>query len=369
MSEDTPDQLVLAVQALDKSFNHWVKHSKDDDFPPSLIKAIGVIGVLVTTGFPKDDRLVGLYAACVRMAGAFQAVEQEESGSARKLVAEIERVCEYLDAVEQAEVAPVQSVKSMLDEYKQDPKRYTWVARAFGEFDADEDVWRGPFFTRTGVPNQAAIEKEATEPGSILGENYQPAAHKLKMERLRAAAVKQLAGLQAGLFRPEGGAHPEKASILEQLQDGQYADVIARVSKVPLAEVLKVASDNGIKVKNRDDDIAESLGSITAKPELEAYGYEATTYDEPVDTGIDDEDVPYDVDTTDDGEPDPFDLDNVVEPEKITSEELSNIAAELYAENNDVTAQDIMAAAVQRTRKTVSRQQVAPLMKKLRQGV
>jgi hypothetical protein len=364
------DDLVVAVRALDKAYSHWVKHSKDDDFPPSLIKTIGVIGVLVTAGFPKDDRLVQLYMACCTLAGAYQEVISETPGSERKLLAGIETVVKFLDAHEQEEDAPPQSVASMLKEYGSASQRYVWIARAYGEYDADEDMWNGPFFNRHGIPNEGLIEKEGKNPGSVLGENYQPSSQKIKMARLKAAALKQLAGLQAGLFRPEGGAKPEKATVLEMLQDGQYADVISRVKKVPLDDVLKVAKENGIPIVSRDAVLSAAAVENDVNPIAEARGYVKPqfTEEEPFDDYDDDAEESFDVDTT---VSDPMDeIDSMPQPvsEKMTSEELSEFALQMLAEDSETTAHEILAAAVTKTGKTASRQMLAPILKKL-QGV
>jgi hypothetical protein len=364
------DDLVVAVRTLDKTYSQWVKHSKDDDFPPALIKAVGVISALVTAGFPKDDRLVQLYLACCTLAGAYQEVISESPGSERGLLVAIESVVKFLDAHEQEEEAPPQSVASMLKEYGTASQRYVWVARAYGEYDADEDLWRGPFFNRSGVPNESLIEKEAKTPGSVLGENYQPSSQKIKMARLKAAALKQLASLQAGLFRPEGGAKPEKASVLEMLQDGQYPDVISRIKKVPLEDVLQVAKANGIAVVSRDAVLSAAAIENDVKPLDEARGYVKPQFTEEEPFGdYDDDAESFDVDTTADFDP-MDDIESTPQPvsEKMTSEELSEFALQMLAEDSETTAHEILAAAVTKTGKTASRQMLAPILKKL-QGV
>jgi len=360
------DDLVEAVKTLDKAYLRWTK-SKDDDFPEYLATICAGISCLVTTGFPKDDRLVGLYTSCIALAAAYQGVLEENPGSELALIGAIESVRKHLDTIEQEDEAPVQSVASMLSEWKGSPLRYQWVAKAFGEYDGDEDKWRGPFFNGNGVPRQDLIEKEAATPGSVLGENYRPASIRLKAERMRAAALKRLQGLQAGLFRPEGGAKPEKATVLEMLQDGQYADVISRVKKVPLSEVLEIAKANGVTVASRDDVLGRAALESQADPKLEALGYVKPSYDDPDDLPLDDDDdQPFDVDTT--VESDPFDIDDepVMVSQKITPEELSEFVLQYLAENEDASMHDILGAAVTSTGKDVSRQMLTPILKKLR---
>jgi hypothetical protein len=256
--EPKTDSLIEAVRCLDKAFSIWEKSPDEDEFSPNLLSSAATVAAIVTTGFPKDDRLVQLYLASARLAGALQDVYLEVDGSPRRLLAEIEAVITHLNAVEVETEAPAISVKALLEEFKGQSQRYMWIAKQSGEYDADKDLWSGPFFSKTGVPRGDLIEKEGQQPGSVLGENYRPISARLKAERVRAAAMKQVANLQAGLFRPEGGAVKEKATVLEMLQEGQYPDVIARVKGVPLNEVLRVAADNGIKPKSREDDLQQA---------------------------------------------------------------------------------------------------------------
>lgn len=367
-AEPLVDDLVVAVRTLDKAYEHWVRDSKDDDFPPVLVKAVGVVCTLVTTGFPKDDKLIGLFMSCCTLASAYQDVLQESPGSARRLVECIEAVVKFLDSVEQHEEVPVQSVASMLKDYGTASQRYLWVAKAYGEYDVDADIWRGPFFSRTGIANQSLIDKEASAPGSVLGENYQPQSHKVKTARVKAAAMKQLASLQAGLFRPEGGKVPEKASVLDLLQDGQFPDVIARVKGVTVAEVVRIAKENGVKVEYRDSVLDRASLDASSDPMAEARGYQKPRFDEAEDfDDYDDDPVSVPVES-DQADPDPMDIDDVPQQvsEKMTSEELTEFTLQMLSEDDGVTAHEILAAAVTATGKTASRQMLAPILKNLR---
>lgn len=364
------DDLVSAVRLLDKAYQKWLSTDDDSEFPPTLVKAISVVAAIVTTGFPKDDRLVSLFLSCANLATAFQDVINEVPGSARTTVAAIESVCKFLDAHESQEDAPQQSVASLLAEWKNQPNRYLWVARQFGEYDADADIWRGPFFNRAGVPLPNLIEKEAASAGSVLGENFQPSAQAVKNARIKAAALKQLANLQAGLFRPEGGAVPEKASVLDQLRDGQYPDVIARVSKVPIADVLRIAKENGITPTTRDEDLGRAALEAFSDPIAEASGFVKPSYDDqvPDDFADDDDNHPFDVDnteeTTDDlaGVP----IAQTIEPGKLTTAELEQFTLDYLSEHESATAQDVLIAAVETTGKSASRQMLTPILKKIR---
>jgi len=360
------EPLIVAVRTLDKAFARWWKSKDDTDFPPELVSAISVVCSLVTTSFPKDDRLMDLYLCCLKLANAFQSVIEEEPNSERLVIGAIELVVKNLDAIDQEEEAPQQSVQSMLAEWKNSSQKYLWVARAFGSYDAEEDTWEGPFFTR-GIPDQRKIDRESENPGSVLGDGFQPKSSQLKAARIKADAMKQLANLQAGLFRPEGGAKPEKATVLEMLRDGQYPDVVSRVKGVSVNEVLAMAKEHGISVSTRETDLGAAALESSSDPIAEARGYKKPTF-EPADDAIqddddypDDDDQPFDVDTTADVESEPARV-----ASKISTQELEDFTLSFLAENNDATMHEILGAAVTQTGKDVSRQMLAPILKKLR---
>jgi len=365
------EPLVVAVRTLDKAFARWWKSKDDNDFPPELVSAISVVCSLVTTSFPKDDRLMDLYLCCLKLANAFQSVIEEEPNSERLVIGAIELVVKNLDAIDQEEEAPQQSVSSMLAEWKNASQKYLWVARAFGSYDAEEDAWEGPFFTR-GIPDQRKVDREAAEPGSVLGDGFKPKSSQLKAARIKADAMKQLANLQAGLFRPEGGAKPEKATVLELLRDGQYPDVISRVKGVSVNEVLAVAKEHGIAVSTRETDLGSAALESSSDPIAEARGYKKPTF-EPADDDFndddysDDDDQPFDVDATAESDHlDAVDDAPVRVSSKISTQELEDFTLSFLAENNDATMHEILGAAVTQTGKDVSRQMLAPILKKLR---
>jgi hypothetical protein len=365
--EPKVDDLVSAVRTLDRAHRKW-QNSDEDRFPEYLVAACGAVSVLVTSGFPKDDRLIGLFLASVNLANSYQAVLLEEDGSERGLMAAIEKTTAHLDSIDAADEAPPQSAASMMVDWKTAPQRYTWIARAFGEYDADADLWSGPLFAKNGTPRQDLIDKEVETPGSVLGDNYRPASQRLKVERLRTAAMKQLANIQAGLFRPEGGAVPEKATVLEMLQDGQFADVIAKVKRVSIAEVLEIARANGIAVSNREEVLSRASNESHSNPMAEARGYKKPSFDdEPVDDFYADDDQDLDVDTTED----PLDVIANEPPRvagKITKEELSEFVLGFLSENPEASQHDILAAAVTTTGKDVSRQMLTPILKQLKEA-
>jgi len=373
MSDEKTEQadgLVLAVRALDKAYSNWMRSENEDDFPPALVQAVGVVCALVSTSFPKDDRLMALFMSCTQLAAAFQGVIEEEPGSARGLVQGIENVLKHLGAHEQEQEVPLVPVATMLHEYKNSSQRYMWIAKAYGDYDTDFDIWKGPFFSSSGVVLSHLIEKEAATPGSVLGDDFKPMGAQRKAARIRAAAIKQLSALQTGLFRPEGGAVPEKASVLDMLKEGQFPDVIARVKGVPLNTVLAQAATAGIKVRNRDDELNRAALEASSDPIAEAGGYQKPTFDDPEDDEDEDFDDEPEATPEPEEEQDTTDtLDDEAPPaviERMTSDELTDFAVGFLAENPMATAHEILATAVTELGKSASRQMLAPILKTLR---
>jgi hypothetical protein len=371
--EPEVDNLVLAVRALDKSYQRYLR-SDGDDLPQELITAISVVCALVTTSFPKDDNLVHLFLSCTQLAGSFQDVMNEEPGSASKCLARVEDVLKFLEAAESDQSPPPQSVKSMLTEFGAASMRYQWVAAAFGDIDPETEKWTGPFFTRNGQVNIAAIEKEAANPGSVLGDDFKPLGQQRKQARIKAAAIRQLNQLQAGLFRPEGGLKPEKATVLEMLQEGQYVDVIARVKGVTVGAVTEIARQNGIKIADRELDLSIAANDASSDPMAEAAGYQKPTYepgdeesDHDYDSDFDDDqvdDTPDEVESIDDDE-------NGLQsaPTEMTHAELEEFALGFLAENPNASAHEILATAVEETGKSVRRQMLTPILRSLKGAV
>jgi len=361
-----PDNLVLAVRTLDKCFQRYLR-SDSDEFPAELISSISVVCALVTTSFPKDDNLVQLFLSCTQLAGAFQDVMNEEPGSARTCIARVEDVLRFLEAAESDQSPPPQSVKSMLADFGASPMRYQWVANAFGDIDPDTEKWTGPFFTRNGQVNVSAIEKEALTPGSVLGDDFKPLGQQRKQARIKAAAIRQLGQLQAGLFRPEGGLKPEKATVLEMLQEGQYVDVIARVKGVTVVAVVETARQNGIKVVDRELELSKAANDASSDPMAEATGYKKPTYEPDDDFGdADDDDTD---DTADDVEL--IEDEDAIEtsPTEMTNAELEEFALGFLAEHPNASAHEILATAVEETGKSVRRQMLTPILRSLKGAV
>lgn len=172
--------------------------------------------------------------------------------------------------------------------------------------------FEGPFVTAAQQPDMTKIHEEAKEPGKYTKDWVHPE----QLERMKERRIDLSRRLSAA-ERAEAADKPteEKASVLEMLKEGQYADVIARVKRVSMDDVLRVAKEHGITVNARPN----LAGVDTPGPDI--FGASSDDLD-PLE---DDEDLDDDDDDDDDdellGEP------AAVEPQRAVEDLVRELAA------------------------------------------
>lgn len=128
---------------------------------------------------------------------------------------------------------------------------------------------KGPFITAAGQVDEAKIREEAKEPGKHTKDWVHPEQLERQREQTRILQTR----LGAITSREESDRPTvEKASVLEMLREGQYPDVIARVKRVPLQEVLAEANRNGITPA-----IRPNLAAMRAPHEPAVIGADVAT--------------------------------------------------------------------------------------------
>lgn len=336
MSEatSTVEPLVESVKHMDRAYAKW-ESSDSDEFPRYLWDAVNVVCTMVTTGFPRNDDLISLFQSCMTLANEWQKVLAGEIHRDGKpldsFFTAMRGVREQLDAAENPADLAVRRVADLLKEYGTSPLRWTWVAREFGEYDADTDRWSGVFFGRAGQVLQHKIEEEARNPGSVLPEDFTPPSIQKRRELAKAEAAARLAQLQAGLSRDEPKEDPETIESL--LKEGQYPDVVARVKKVSLDEVLKVATTLGITVRNREMDLeAAALNSLN-DPKREAILEGMSSTPRPAESIPGDSEPPSSDESEVDYE-DVYDLEEASEPQQVESRKIAGAELDEWLAKN-----------------------------------
>lgn len=356
------EDLVSAVKVLDQLWTRW-EDSGSESMPDYLRDAINVVCTITCSDFPADKRLVSLYLACVKLAEEWQTVleDTEDRPPKRTFFIAVDNVLNHLEAINVSEEAPIRSVASLLAEYGNAPLRWNWIARDFGSYNADTDTWTGPFFSKNGSVRQDLIEKEAKEPGSVIGPDFQTLDQQAKNARAKAEAMRRLAQLQTGLFRGDDSSIREQASILDLLQEGQFPDVIARLKNVPLSKVIAEAELHGIPIASRDDVLNDAAKASVSRPLDEARGYEPESAEfDPVF----DEEIEPQAETM--PAEDPMDIDDRVEPEKLSREELDSFVSGYLSEFPEATAIEILQASAAETGKVSTPQAVRASLSRIR---
>ena len=105
----------------------------------------------------------------------------------------------------------------------------------------------GPFMQASGVPNVSAIEKEAAQPGSVLGENWVPPWHQERIDREKAKLAEMIKVLSR---HRDNRRYDDPGTVESMLRDGCFVQQIEHGKGVTRAEVLKVAREIGVEAKD-----------------------------------------------------------------------------------------------------------------------
>lgn len=138
----------------------------------------------------------------------------------------------------------------------------------------------GPFMQASGVPNVAAIEKEAAQPGSMLGENWVPPWHQERIDREKAKLAEMIKVLSR---HRDNRRYDDPGTVESMLRDGCFVQQIEQGKGVTRTEVLKVAREIGVEAKDGpgyrpqatvpddpDDDLASDDGYSDSEPDSKA---------------------------------------------------------------------------------------------------
>lgn len=219
-SGDWPQECIELCQRLDRFAAEWQKY---------------VDGNWNDNGSPKDSVWV-----------AFKDVIHEYGGVSRPQPNQLE------------------PVHLLLEQSKDDPRRYEYVARIYGWRDwlpNGKPIWRGLLFNENGTPNVSLIQKEAETPHSVVPEGWVPPTEAERVAKETEALKNRLNAVEQ---RIDGQTfQKDPASIEDQLKEGQFPDVIAKGQGVTEEAVRQEAARLGITPNER-------VGWNTYTPEPEA---------------------------------------------------------------------------------------------------
>jgi hypothetical protein len=144
---------------------------------------------------------------------------------------------------------------------------------------ADGERWTGPFFS-AGRVDHHKVEQEAKQPGSVLGDGYVPPAEQERRAHAATQASEKLKMLAS--LKPKA---KKEIDIGALLYEGQFPDVIARVSGKSETEVRIYARNNNIPINERGGEKPveydpEQPDDLTPVPSADAGYLEQGTLDE-----------------------------------------------------------------------------------------
>jgi hypothetical protein len=259
---DRESEIKDAIRTMIAARNRWSK-GNDNFFPDWLEDAISAsLNVALNGDVPVN--CIQLYTSCVRLADAWGAIVMEGEGidssgiPGKAFWALMEAVESQLKKSESVSVRRLRPVAELLEEYKGDNRRHSYIARDYGWLDRSDDdpVWRGPFF-KDGAVDTFAIEQEAKKPGSVVPPNWHPEdEHDKQKKQIVADSGSALARIRNHLKsqgKLVGESTQDPASVEELLKQGQFVAVIARTKGITEEEVRKIAKQIGVRAMTKEE--------------------------------------------------------------------------------------------------------------------
>jgi len=259
---DRESEIKEAIRTMIAARNRWSK-GNDNFFPDWLEDAISAsLNVALNGDVPAN--CIQLHTACVRLADAWGAIVMEGEGidasgiPGKPFWGLMEAVESQLKKSESVSVRRLRPVAELLEEYKGDNRRHSYIARDYGWLDrsGDDPVWRGPFF-KDGAVDTFAIEQEAKKPGSVVPPNWHPEdEHDKQKKQIVADSGSALARIRNHLKsqgKLVGESTQDPASVEELLKQGQFVAVIARTKGITEDEVRKIAKQIGVRAMTKEE--------------------------------------------------------------------------------------------------------------------
>jgi len=257
-TEAAVEPLVDAVRNCIATVDRWEMEDGQWIAESPVCQAMDALANIAYSGFPKDQSLVDLYLAVAETAREWQqffhGFSLNSDGEPPKSFWDAySRMAKQLETSTVRVLAPLESVEQLWKDLAGFPRRAEQIAQMYGErkkIPGGGERWVGPFFSG-GLVDARKVEQEALQPGSVLGEGYVPPAEKERRARQAAEAAEALKKLAA--LRPKQKAEVDLAAIDALINEGQFPDVIAKVSGKTETEIRMRAHELGLKVNERGE--------------------------------------------------------------------------------------------------------------------
>lgn len=247
------EPLVDAVRTAIDLVDRWEREDGQWLAESNAADGLNALCSIAYAGFPKDPVLVDLFIAVADVAREWQQFFNGMSLNAdgeppQSFWDAFSKMAKQVEASTVRVVAPMESVQQLWKDLEGFPRRCEQIAKMYGQKKRSADGaerWSGPFFTG-GMVDSHKVEKEAKEPGSILGEGYVPPAEQERRQNAATQAAEKLKMLSALKPKPK-----REIDIAALLYEGQYPDIVARVSGKSETEVRIFARENKIPINER----------------------------------------------------------------------------------------------------------------------
>lgn len=249
------EPLVEAVRNCIETVDRWEQEDGQWIAESPVCQAMEALANIAYAGFPKDQALVDLYLAVADTAREWQqffhGFSLNSDGEPPKSFWDAySRMAKQLETSTQRVLAPLESVEQLWKDLAGFPRRAEQIAQMYGErkrLPGGGDRWVGPFFSG-GLVDARKVEQEATQPGSVLGKDYVPPAERDRRARLATEAQEALRKLSA--MKPK---KREEVDVDALLYEGQFPDVIAKVSGKTETEIRRRAFELNLKINERGE--------------------------------------------------------------------------------------------------------------------
>lgn len=126
---------------------------------------------------------------------------------------------------------------------------------------------RGPFITGPGSFDQSLVLQEKAQPGSVCKDGWWEALHADDQRTAVASLRHSMERPEHMLTDPADTITEDKASVVQLLREQAFPQQIARVKKITVEEVFRIAKENGITPNEMPN-----LGATRAPMEPELPG-------------------------------------------------------------------------------------------------
>lgn len=125
---------------------------------------------------------------------------------------------------------------------------------------------KGPFVQDNGTPDHVKLRKEADNPGSVIPDGWIPPWEEARRDAWNSITSRRIVAI--GVANQDEIDHVDPTPVEDHLRNGQSPSVIAKIKKISVDEVLKVAKEKGIAIPGEPvKPTTTPAVTQTAKPE------------------------------------------------------------------------------------------------------